>query len=382
MKTKTSIISTSVALGCLASAYAQRPAVVVGVENTAPYNGTFLTPVWVGFHNGQFDSYDGGTTADTLPIDGSDALERLAEDGNTAPISADFETLVPGGAQTTIRSNGPIPPIGPGQIVNRLLEVDPSAARYFSYASMVIPSNDTFIANGPPKAHEVFDTDGNFVGQDFFVDGANDAATEVNDELPFTTAFFGQAAPNTGVDENGLIFNSTGFNALGTGGILDSSRFMDADYTQPSYDFARFTLTYIDKAAPVLFTANADATLEIPTPTVEGNPTARAFFFLDDEGDSLVYFAFANQLSGDLTAAHLHLAPALQTGPVTLPLNILFGRFVFGSIEVTDVVGPLAGEDALDNVIAEMVGGVTYVNFHTAANPAGEIRGQVHLNNF
>lgn len=32
--------------------------VIVNIENLAPQQGTFLTPVWVGFHNGNFDIYD------------------------------------------------------------------------------------------------------------------------------------------------------------------------------------------------------------------------------------------------------------------------------------------------------------------------------------
>ncbi len=57
--------------------------VIVPIENLAPENGTFLTPFWVGFHNGNFDTYDRNA-----PI--SPALESLAEDGNTAPISQEF----------------------------------------------------------------------------------------------------------------------------------------------------------------------------------------------------------------------------------------------------------------------------------------------------
>lgn len=55
----------------------------VTVENLSPTGGTLLTPVWVGFHDGTFDLYDRGGVA-------SPALERLAEDGNTAPLSAAF----------------------------------------------------------------------------------------------------------------------------------------------------------------------------------------------------------------------------------------------------------------------------------------------------
>ena len=34
----------------------------VTVTNNSPAGGVAITPVWVGFHNGSFDSYDGGAT--------------------------------------------------------------------------------------------------------------------------------------------------------------------------------------------------------------------------------------------------------------------------------------------------------------------------------
>jgi hypothetical protein len=51
------------------------------------------------------------------------------------------------------------------------------------------------------SAHAIFDEAGNFIGADFIVLGSNvlDAGSEVNDEIPANTAFFGQMAPNTGV---------------------------------------------------------------------------------------------------------------------------------------------------------------------------------------
>mgnify|MGYP001546089360 CR=1 FL=1 len=55
----------------------------VTVTNNAPANGVALTPVWIGFHDGSFDSYNGGLTSQL-------GLERLAEDGNNATISSDF----------------------------------------------------------------------------------------------------------------------------------------------------------------------------------------------------------------------------------------------------------------------------------------------------
>ena len=383
---KSNKLAAAIGLGLSGLAMGQNPAVVVSVENMSPYSGTFLTPVWIGFHNGQFDSYSGGTLANTLPIPGSDAIERLAEDGNNGPITRDFDILVPNGSQGTIRSNGSIPPIGPSQITSQLFEVDPAETQYFSYASMVLPSNDALIANGNPLAHKIFSDSGEFVGTSFYVTGGNgqvnDVGTEVNDEVPANTAFFGQAAPNTGVTESLPISAHPGFLDPSEGGILASPRFEEGDFLQPNFNMARFNFTFIDKDAPVLFEADLDATFEFPNPELNGaDPSGRAFFFLDDGGESLVYFAFASGLTGDLTAAHLHLAPLTQNGPIVLPMNVLFGRFAFGRIDASALVGPVSGDaDPLDKMVAEMTTGTSYVNFHTAQNPAGEIRGQVRVN--
>ncbi len=205
----------------------------VSIENRAPQSGTNITPVWVGFHNGGFDTYDRGAAA-------SAGLERLAEDGNNAVISQEFADSGFGDVDGTVGGA----PIAPGATVRGQFAVDASQGRYFNYASMILPSNDTFIANGNPLAIEVFDEDGNFIGAEFTVTGSQvlDAGTEVNDEIPANTAFFGQAAPDTGVEQNGTVQLATGFNPLGSGGILDDPRFANADYTAPGYEVARIRI--------------------------------------------------------------------------------------------------------------------------------------------
>ena len=55
----------------------------VDVTNNAPAGGVAITPLWVGFHDGSFDSYNGGLSSQP-------GLERIAEDGDTSQISADF----------------------------------------------------------------------------------------------------------------------------------------------------------------------------------------------------------------------------------------------------------------------------------------------------
>lgn len=158
----------------------------VQIENTNASDGFFFTPFWVAAHNGGFDSYDGGALASGFP-----GITDLAETGNTAPISAAFSASaagVAGGAQATITSvafDGDAPVFSPGESTTFDLDVgDASTNRYFSYASMVIPSNDLFVANGNPFSHAIFDVDGNFNGPlviSIYGRDVNDNGSEFND---------------------------------------------------------------------------------------------------------------------------------------------------------------------------------------------------------
>ena len=235
---KISIWSAALFLATVAAGPTTAVEVRVTIENLAPENGTYLTPLWVGFHDGTFDLYDLGAPA-------SVGLERLAEDGDTAPLSGEFAASGAGTVDATIL--GPAGPIAPGDVATGMFDLDPTDAdnRFFSYASMIIPSNDAFIGSASPTAHAVFDELGNFVGGSFVIVGSRvrDAGTEVNDELPANTAFFGQMAPDTGVVEGGMVQVHEGFLPAGSGGILDDPSFAGADFTQPGYQVARITLS-------------------------------------------------------------------------------------------------------------------------------------------
>lgn len=215
----------------------------VKITNLAPAEGNFLTPLWAGFHDGSFDLYDIGSPATA-------GLERLAEDGNTGPLSGEFLGSGAGLVDGTIA--GPGGPFAPGEMasMNFLLDNSAATSRYFSYASMVIPSNDAFIANGDPIAHEVFDAGGNFLGADFIVlgTGVRDAGTEVNDEIPANTAFLGQTVPDTGVPEGGTVQVHPGF--IPGGNILTA--FPNADFTVPGYQVARITVTAVPEPSALL----------------------------------------------------------------------------------------------------------------------------------
>ncbi|MEM6598109.1 MAG: spondin domain-containing protein [Cyanobacteria bacterium P01_C01_bin.69] len=206
--------------------------VLVSIENTAPENGSALTPLWVGFHNGGFDTIDLGRPA-------SEGVERIAEDGNAAVLNQEFVQSGLGSTQAVIP--GPNGPITPGETAELLIDVGEAGTqgRYFNYAAMVLPSNDIFVANDEQREHLVFDRRGRFLGADFIITGDEvlDAGTEVNDEIPENTAFFGQSTDDTGVDENGVVSLSDGFNPGGN--ILSTPRFSNADFTQPGYELAR-----------------------------------------------------------------------------------------------------------------------------------------------
>lgn len=173
-------------------------------------SGFFLTPLFAAVHDGNYDTFNPGTMA-------SGSLESLAEDGDFSGLAGDLTTL-----QSTAISTGITGPSGFGSMMGQppLLDggetgsvtipnLDPVANRYFSFASMLVPTNDSFIANGNPQAYELFDASGTFLGPitiEILASQIWDAGTEVND---------GQGAPfqtggGTSSDENGTIALANG----------------------------------------------------------------------------------------------------------------------------------------------------------------------------
>ena len=190
--------------------------VTVKIENLGAPGSVFLTPFWIGAHDGAFDTYDLGAMASAFP-----GLEQIAEDGNTGPLSARFaaEQGASGGVDATVPATGiGPPPFDPGEISMFTLNIgDPTVNRYFSYASMIVPSNDAFIANADPLAYPLFDVGGNFLGPvtiDIFGSDINDAGTEVNSEtdVAFLGGPAGQTGPNMGATEGVPVFVHLGLN--------------------------------------------------------------------------------------------------------------------------------------------------------------------------
>jgi len=289
--------------------------VTVVVENRAPAGGTWLSPVWIGFHSGTFDIYDTGAAA-------SGALESLAEDGEATGLNNLFDQGVPGGARDLLASGGEIPPLAPGQSVSRTFVLDTAnpAHRYLSWASMVLPSNDAFIAPDDPAGHRVFDNGGNFLGGFINVAGSEvlDAGTEVNDEVPAHTAFFGQETPDSGDEQGGVVQSHAGFLPPGSGGILDDPDFAMADFTVPGYQMLSITLYRSDTLVPAGNVSGTWSLGESPY-LVQGDITVPAGESLDLEPGVVVHVEDGHQIRvlGNLTAVGQEAAPILFSGPAS-----------------------------------------------------------------
>ena len=199
--------------------------------------GNYFSPFALMFHDGTFDQFDVGELA-------SREIENQAEDGNGDPLLALLRSN-PNFLGTILDSTDVEDPLPgaffPEDMASVELEVDPSN-RYFSYASMFLPSNDAFVGNDNPLASEIFDEEGNFIAQEIYVSTVWDAGTEFNDETPPNAATFpGDFIPETGVDENGLIGVHPGYNSDGL--FLEQGYISPTELTAGNNPIARITIT-------------------------------------------------------------------------------------------------------------------------------------------
>jgi hypothetical protein len=172
-------ITAALTLALGANAHAALVRVDVTVENLAPANSVRFAPLRVGFNSGVFDAFDLGKAA-TAPI------VSIAEGGSGSAWFPAFAAADPGATLGTAADA-----LLPGQSDSRSFVVDTSANPYFTYASMVVPSNDFFVGNDDPKQYRLFDDAGNLLigsitqrSRDLW-----DAGSEIHD--PAAAAFVG-----------------------------------------------------------------------------------------------------------------------------------------------------------------------------------------------
>lgn len=348
--------------------------VTVQVRNRAPEYGTALTPFWVGAHDGSFDLYDRNEPLGA-PL-GSGAFERLVEDGNIGPLADQFNNDTDGEDAIVFGPNGPLLP-GETGTVTFLVAAERGEPLYFSYASMVLPSNDAFVANGDPEANLLVDRRGRTRQFRVQILGENvlDGGTEVNTEGPDDTAFLNQVGPDVGIPENGVVVQHPGFNPAQTDpfpNVLGTPRFANADFTADRYRVADVQVS----AERVRANVRAELTGDAEVPPVDTNASGTAFLRIEEDGD--IAFNLRASRIEDVLFAHIHLGAPGENGPVAVTLfngdPTVDGLLrVRGEIADGDLVGPLAGMSTTD-LWAEILAGRAYINIHTEAVPSGELR--------
>ncbi|MFN0160393.1 MAG: spondin domain-containing protein, partial [Burkholderiales bacterium] len=118
----------------------------ITAENLAPTNSVSFAPLHFGVHSNLFDAFNIGQVA-TAPI------ISVAEGGGGEAWQAAFAAADPNATRGTIGM-----PLFPGMSRSLTVAVDTSVNRFFTFASMVIPSNDFFIGND--SAIVLFNPDG------------------------------------------------------------------------------------------------------------------------------------------------------------------------------------------------------------------------------
>jgi hypothetical protein len=222
----------AMAAGCAAfSAQAALVNVTVTVENLAAANGIAFAPLHVGFHNGSFDAFNAGEQA-AAPI------ISVAEGGAGGAWQAAFGAADPTATRGTVGGL-----LLSGATRSLTLQVDTTLNPFFTFAGMVVPSNDFFIGNDSATEYRLFDAAGSLVLPSISVraDEIWDAGSELFD--PAAAAFVGNNDLRT--PQNAVVsFNFAelaGFNGLTTGAgyVFNSGLSASDEVYRIRFDVAR-----------------------------------------------------------------------------------------------------------------------------------------------
>jgi hypothetical protein len=128
---------------------------------------------------------------------------------------------------------------------------------------------------------------------------------------------------------------------------------------------------------PETFTATLTGDAEVPPVTTTATGSAGFTSSTANSTTTVSYSATVTDLSGPASAAHIHgPADANTAAGVIVPLQIVnsgtSGAIISGSFQSTGNANV-----SMDSLLVLLRNGNAYINIHTAANPDGEIRGQI-----
>jgi hypothetical protein len=178
-------------------AHADLRQVTVRVENLAPTNSVSFAPLRFAFNNGTFDAFNEGQAANAATVSiaeggsGSAWFPAFAAADPTAVFGSTMGALTPGANFTT-----------------RTFLIDTTLNPFFTFAAMVLPSNDFFIGNDDPMEYRLFDATGNLL-----IDNIDQSASDIwnagSEAFDPANAAFVVGGNNAGrTPENGVV----GFN--------------------------------------------------------------------------------------------------------------------------------------------------------------------------
>jgi hypothetical protein len=200
------LLAAAAATAVCASAGAAQVVVTATVTNLAPTNSVSFAPLRVGFNKGTYDAFNLGQVA-------GPAIVSVAEGGGGAAWFPAFAAADP---TATLGTVGGL--LTPGSTATQTFTIDSAINRFFTFGSMVVPSNDFFIGNDSPTQYMLLNTAGALQIPSITVRASEiwDAGSEIFD--PAAAAFVGNNSLRT--PQNSVVaFNFaelSGFNGLTT----------------------------------------------------------------------------------------------------------------------------------------------------------------------
>jgi hypothetical protein len=130
---------------------------------------------------------------------------------------------------------------------------------------------------------------------------------------------------------------------------------------------AAFSAAFVSAASAATISYNARLNGSNEVPKTDSKGTGRFKGTFDTQTKALAYTLTFDGLTGPATAAHIHgPATRAQSAGVVAPLGD------------KNPTSPISGSVTLtDDQVMALQSSKLYVNVHTAANPGGEIRGQL-----
>lgn len=189
------IVPAAIGLSAFAtSADAAIVQVKVTVENLSPVNSISFAPLRFGFHNGSFDAFNNGEVA-------GQPIISVAEGGSGADWFPAFQMADPGAVLGSV--GGALTP--GATAASGTFRVNTALNPFFTFASMVIPSNDHFIGNDNPMRYRLFSSTGTQLISQIDQQASQiwDNGSEITD--PLAAAFLAIGNNDLRTAENGVV---------------------------------------------------------------------------------------------------------------------------------------------------------------------------------